>query len=156
MHMLENAYKRNYLSLFLAASVNQIAPQRNKFRVAFSTAKTAINIALETKSDDELVRLLKDFILDKRSISNNNNNSEEIESSEIQNKDGIKTLQQHLIDQTNDPHVTKIRGAPSKKRIQSAIEMLKGKTIVQEITSQVSNMQESCTAETSLRPQRKC
>ncbi|CAG8781572.1 20100_t:CDS:1, partial [Gigaspora margarita] len=89
-------------------------------------------------------------------ISNNDNNSEEIESSEIQNKDSIKTLQQHLINQTNNPYITKIQSAPSKKRIQSTIEISKVKTAVQEITSQVSNMQESCTAEPSLRLQRKC
>ncbi|RIB18879.1 hypothetical protein C2G38_2183348 [Gigaspora rosea] len=121
---------RNFQNTNYQASVKQIAPQRNRFGVAFSTAKTAINIALETKK--------------------------EIESGEIQNKDSIKTLQQHLIDQTNDPHITKIRGAPSKKRIRSAIKMSKRKTAVQEITSQVSNMQESCTAETSLGPQCKC
>ncbi|RIB04719.1 hypothetical protein C2G38_2120010, partial [Gigaspora rosea] len=32
----------------------------------------------------------------------------------------------------------------------------KGKTAVQEITNQVNNMQENCTVDTSLRPQRKC
>ncbi|RIB07837.1 hypothetical protein C2G38_2147373 [Gigaspora rosea] len=117
MLYLSAASSRNFQSSNYQASVQQIAPQRNRFGVAFSIAKTAINIALETKSDNELVQLLKDFILAKRSVNNNGNNSEEIESSEIQNKDGINTLQQHLIDQTNDPHVTKIQGAPSKKRI---------------------------------------
>ncbi|RIB14303.1 hypothetical protein C2G38_2096284 [Gigaspora rosea] len=34
--------------------------------------------------------------------------------------------------------------------------MSKGKTTVQEIMSQVNNMQENCTVDTSLRPQRKC
>ncbi|CAG8821602.1 45278_t:CDS:2, partial [Gigaspora margarita] len=110
---------RNFQNTNYQVSIQQIAPQRNRFGIAFSTAKTAINIALKTKSDDD--------------ISNNDNNSEEIESSEIQSKDG----------------------ASSKKRIRSAIEMSKEKTTAQEITSQVSNIQESCTAETSLRPQHK-
>ena len=46
-------------------NAQRIIPQRNHFGVAFSTAKTAINIALETGSDTELVKLLKDFILNK-------------------------------------------------------------------------------------------
>ncbi|CAG8761108.1 35449_t:CDS:2, partial [Racocetra persica] len=85
---------RNFQSTNYQASVQQIASQRNRFGVAFSTAKTAINIALETKSDNNI---------------SNDNNSKEIESSEIQNKDSINTLQKYLIDQTNDLHVTKIR-----------------------------------------------
>jgi len=52
-HFQGSCYKEN---------VQQIIPKRNQFGVAFSTAKTAINIALETGSDNELVRLLKDFI----------------------------------------------------------------------------------------------
>ncbi|KAF0483172.1 protein far1-related sequence 5-like [Gigaspora margarita] len=102
--------------------------------LAFSTAKTAINIALETKSDDELVQLLKNFISAKRNPGANNN-SNEIVNSEAQDKNSIITLNQHLIDQTSDPHVTKIRGALRKKRIKSAIEMSKMKTVGQEITN---------------------
>ncbi|CAG8832163.1 651_t:CDS:2, partial [Gigaspora margarita] len=134
-------------------SVQQVIPKKNRFGVAFSTAKTAINIALETKSDDELVQLLKNFISTKRSIDNIS--SEEIINNETQDKDGITPLQRHLIDQTNDPHVTKIRGAPSKKRMKSAIELSKKKNVGQEITSQINNTQ-SCAGETSLKPQRKC
>src|SRR4051794_13229524 len=40
----------------------QIVSQRNRFRIAFSTAKMAINVTLETKSDNKLVRWLKNFI----------------------------------------------------------------------------------------------
>jgi hypothetical protein len=47
-------------------NAQRIIPQRNRFGIAFSTAKTAINIALETRSDTELVKLLKDFILNKQ------------------------------------------------------------------------------------------
>jgi len=36
--------------------------QRNRFGIAFSTAKTAVNVALETNSNHELIQLLKDFI----------------------------------------------------------------------------------------------
>jgi hypothetical protein len=41
---------------------NKLFLKRNKFGVAFSIMKTAINIALETESNSELVKLLKDFI----------------------------------------------------------------------------------------------
>ena len=50
-------------------NIQKIIPQRNRFGIAFSTAKTAINVALETKSDNELVRLLKDFISSKKIIT---------------------------------------------------------------------------------------
>ncbi|CAG8753011.1 992_t:CDS:1, partial [Funneliformis caledonium] len=33
-------------------NIQQVIPQRNRFGVAFSTAKTAINITLKTKSDN--------------------------------------------------------------------------------------------------------
>ncbi|CAG8662539.1 13577_t:CDS:10 [Gigaspora margarita] len=111
-------------------------------------AKTAINIALEIKNNDELVQLLKNFISAKRNPGANNNSNEIDEN-------GIITLNQHLIDQTSDPHVTKIRGAPRKKRIKSAIEMSKMKTVRQEITNRVNNIENNCAGETSLRQQRK-
>jgi hypothetical protein len=47
-------------------NIQQIIPKRNRFEIAFSTTKTAINIALETGSDNELVELLKNFILTKQ------------------------------------------------------------------------------------------
>ena len=71
-------------------SIQQVIPQRNRFKVAFSTAKTAINIVLETKSDNELVQMLKSFILSKKNHnkvsleeninaeSNNNENNSKI------------------------------------------------------------------------------
>ncbi|RIB26017.1 hypothetical protein C2G38_2164473 [Gigaspora rosea] len=37
-------------------------PLRNHFEIAFSVSKTAINIALKTNSNDELIRMLKNFI----------------------------------------------------------------------------------------------
>ena len=40
----------------------QNTSQRNRFSIAFSTAKTAVNIALETNSDCELIRLLKELL----------------------------------------------------------------------------------------------
>ena len=58
-HMQGSDHKEN---------IQQVIPQRNRFGVAFSTAKTAINITLKTKSDNELVRLLKDFILSKKIV----------------------------------------------------------------------------------------
>ncbi|KAF0400454.1 protein far1-related sequence 5-like [Gigaspora margarita] len=94
----------------------------------YQTTKTAINIALKTKSDNKLVQLLKNFISAKQNPGANNN-SNEIVNSEAQDEKGIITLNQHLIDQTSDPHVTKIRDAPRKKRIKSAIEISKIKTM---------------------------
>ncbi|CAG8639905.1 7803_t:CDS:2, partial [Racocetra persica] len=41
-------------------------PLRNQFGIAFSVSKTAINIALETKSDEKLIQMLKNFITVKR------------------------------------------------------------------------------------------
>ncbi|KAF0493194.1 protein far1-related sequence 5-like [Gigaspora margarita] len=41
-------------------------PLRNQFGIAFSVSKTAINIALETNSNDELIQMLKNFITIKR------------------------------------------------------------------------------------------
>ncbi|CAG8672965.1 22025_t:CDS:2, partial [Racocetra persica] len=131
-------------------AIEQVIPKKNKFGVVFSIAKTAINIALETKSDNELVQLLKNFISTKRSIDNIN--SEKIDNNETWDKDGITSLQQHLIDQTNDPHVTKIRGTLSKKRMKNVIEMSKKQNIGQEITSQINNIQD-CAREASLKPQ---
>ncbi|CAG8809604.1 1023_t:CDS:1, partial [Dentiscutata erythropus] len=61
------------------------------FGVAFSTAKTTINIALKTKSDDELVQLLKNFISTKRNIDNIN--LEKIINNKTQDKDDITFLQ---------------------------------------------------------------
>jgi hypothetical protein len=70
-------------------NIQQIIPKRNRFEVAFSTAKTAINIALETGSDNELVELLKDFILTKQrgrnGVSENNANMENIEHNKNDN-----------------------------------------------------------------------
>ena len=66
----------------------------------------------------------------------------------------VVALQQHLIDQTTNPHVTKIRGAPCKKRIKSAIELSEKKNAIREITSQ-ANIQETNSEEAS-RSQRKC
>ncbi|CAG8624074.1 11694_t:CDS:2 [Dentiscutata erythropus] len=130
--------------------------QANFTLQTFSTAKTAINIALEMNCDNELVQLLKNFILTKQNSRNKNDTSEEAESNKNNNIDNsIITLQQNLIDQTNDLHVTKIRGAPNKKRIKSAIEVSKKKNIMQEITS-TNNVQENYIEESSSRPQRRC
>ncbi|RGB24132.1 hypothetical protein C1646_773510 [Rhizophagus diaphanus] len=79
----------------------------------------AINIALKTKSDNELVQLLKNFILSKKSHN--------------------IPLQQYLIDRITEPHVTKIQSAPCKKRIKSTIEISSGKKVMREITSEINN-----------------
>ena len=68
------------------------------------------------------MKLLKDFILTKQNNRNgidseNNIGVRSIESNE-NNDDNIIPLQQHLINQTTDPNVTKIRGAPCKKKIE--------------------------------------
>ena len=129
----ESCYKEN---------AQKIISQRNHFGVAFSTAKTAINIALEIGSDNELVKLLKNFILNKQ--RNCDGDGIELENNVyvvVESNDQIISLQQNLIDQTTDPHVTKIQGASSKKRIKSAIEILGRKHVIYDITSQ-TNIQE--------------
>jgi hypothetical protein len=137
-HIQQSNHKEN---------VQQILPQRNRFGVAFSTAKTAINVALKTKSDNELVQLLKDFISSKK-----NRNSDVRNNENNQDNNEIVSLQQCLIDEVTDPHVTKIRDAPCKKRIKSAIEISNNKKVMREITSEI-NVQN--TNET-LRQQHKC
>ncbi|RIA92049.1 hypothetical protein C1645_846468 [Glomus cerebriforme] len=101
--------------------IQRIISQRNQFGIAFLTVKTAINIALETGSDNELVKLLKDFISIKQR-NHDNDNTESIKHH--QNNDDIISLQQILIDETTDPHVTKVRGTSRKKRIKGNIEMI--------------------------------
>ncbi|CAB4421977.1 unnamed protein product [Rhizophagus irregularis] len=96
-------------------NVQHIILQRNRFGIVFLMAKTAINIALETRSDNEL----------------------------------------QLIDQTTDLHVTRIRGAPCKKRIKSTIEISGKNRAIREITSQV-NVQETDDGDAISRSQRKC
>ncbi|CAG8490826.1 6160_t:CDS:2 [Racocetra persica] len=130
--------------------------QANVTLQTFSIAKTVINIVLETKSDNELIQLLKTFILTKQNSYNKNDNSEEAKSSENNlNSDSIITLQQDLIEQTNDPHITKIRGAPSKKKIKSAIELSIKKNVMCETTN-IHSKQENHSEESSSRPQHKC
>lgn len=119
-------------------NIQKIIPQRNRFGIAFSTAKTAINVALETKSDNELIRLLKDFISSKKNRNEEENVAENNENN--QNDNGIIPLQQHLIPQITNPHVTKIRGAPCKKRIKGATEISKGKTVMREINNIVQEV----------------
>jgi hypothetical protein len=135
---LQNFHDSNYNEI-----VHQNIPQRNRFGIAFSTAKTAINIALETNSDRELVQILKEFIAVKRNqnaeggVNDNyldeNNGVESHESNQNGSNNNIIPLQRDLIRQISNPNVTKIRGAPSKKRIKSAIEVSKRRVPMQEI-----------------------
>ncbi|CAB5373931.1 unnamed protein product [Rhizophagus irregularis] len=82
--------------------IRQNTNQRNRFGIAFSTAKTAVNIALETNSDRELIQLLKDFIEAKRekNVDNNDNvNHDIVEINESnQENDNIVPLQKILIE----------------------------------------------------------
>ncbi|PKY17338.1 hypothetical protein RhiirB3_467899 [Rhizophagus irregularis] len=131
--------------------------KRNRFGVAFSTAKTAINVALETKTDEELIKILKDFIAAKHEIQSErndhtNNNLEVNNYTEDQSRQDtsniIIPLQQHLIGQITNPNVTKIRGAPSKKRLKSAMELSKKRVPMQEtlndLNYQVAKSQHKC------------
>lgn len=114
--------------------MHQNNSQRNRFGVAFSTVKTVINIALETKTDGGLIRILKDVITAKREKQPEDgdagNNLEDQSEQDVTNI--IVPLQQHLIKQTTNPNVTKIRGAPSKKRLKNAMELSKKKVLTQE------------------------
>ena len=71
------------------------------------------------------------------------------------NNNQVVSLQQNLINQTTNPHVTKIRGAPCKKRIKSAIEISGKNHATREITSQ-TNVQECDDGGVMSRSQRKC
>ncbi|CAG8709273.1 1167_t:CDS:2 [Funneliformis caledonium] len=137
---LDNALENSSVLTAVKSTIplTQVILQKNRFEVAFSITKTAINIALETESDNELVKLLKNFILIKQNNHNginskNNIGIESIESND--NNDNIISLQQHLINQTTDPNVTKIRGVLCKRRLKSAIERLKRRNPICEIIS---------------------
>ncbi|PKC17730.1 hypothetical protein RhiirA5_368817 [Rhizophagus irregularis] len=88
--------------------------QRNRFGIAFSIAKTAVNIALETNSDRELIQLLKDFIEAKRKKNVDNNDNVNHDIVEIngsnQENDNIVLLQKNLIEQITSSCVTKVKG----------------------------------------------
>ena len=113
--------------------INKNTSQRNRFGVAFSTAKTAVNIALETNSDVELIKLLKEFIAAKRERDDGVNEEGNITEIINDNANNITPLQRHLIDQTTNPNVTKIRGAPSKKRLKGATEVSRRRVPMQEL-----------------------
>ncbi|PKY44771.1 hypothetical protein RhiirA4_459169 [Rhizophagus irregularis] len=111
--------KKHFQGSYNNEIIQQIISKRNKFGVAFSTAKTAINIALKTKFDLE-----------------NNMKVENIEYDENQNN--ILPLQQQLINITADPYVTKIRKAPCKKRIKSSIEVMGRKKVMHKTSNHVN------------------
>ncbi|CAG8663919.1 9769_t:CDS:2, partial [Dentiscutata erythropus] len=109
--------------------------ERNQYGIAFSIAKTAINIALENNKDAEL------------NISTENYNSKQ-----NQNTSEIISLQQHSINQIISPKVTKIHGTLCKKRIKTSIEISKEKVL-----NEISNtVQEANYSETSSKQQHKC
>ncbi|CAB5215287.1 unnamed protein product [Rhizophagus irregularis] len=120
---------------------------------AFSTAKTAINVALDTKTDGELIKILKDFIAvkyEKQSEGDDANNILDYTADQLLGQDvsnEIVPLQQYLIGQITNPNVTKIRRAPSKKRLKSAIKLSKKKVLIQENLNEPNNQ---------IRSQRKC
>ncbi|RGB30559.1 hypothetical protein C1646_765222 [Rhizophagus diaphanus] len=103
--------------------IHQNTNQQNRFGIAFFTAKTAVNIALKTNSDLEI----NEF---------------------NQKNDNIVPLQKNLIEQITSPCVTKVRGAPSKKRLRSAMEISKRRVLMQEIADE-NNVQ-------PIKQQRKC
>jgi len=107
--------------------VDQKVSKRNRFGAAFSVAKTAVNIALENNKDGELIQLLKGFITEQQRIHDGEDNTYNITENGIsdQNDLGLVPLQEHLINQTTNPHVTRIRGAPCKRRMKNGIEMFK-------------------------------
>ncbi|CAB5210703.1 unnamed protein product [Rhizophagus irregularis] len=140
-------------------STLSVPPLQNNFtlQIAFSTAKTAINVALKTKTDEELIKILKDFIAAKHEIQSErndhtNNNLEVNNYTEDQLRQDtsniIIPLQQHLIGQITNPNVTKIQGAPSKKRLKSAMELSKKRVPMQENLNdpnyQVAKSQRRC------------
>ena len=95
--------------------------------------------------------MLKNFILSKKNrnedVTEDNNNENNHSDNEI-----VVPLQQHMIAQITNPHITKIRGAPCKKRIKGVMEMSKGKRVGE--TN--NNIQEVDSGEASSKAQRKC
>jgi len=115
--------------------------QRNRFGIAFSTAKTAVNVALETNSDQELIQLLRNFIEAKREKHTGDDDGvKENYGIEVNQDSSIIPLQENLVEQITSPHVTKVRGAPSKRRLKSAMETSKRRVPMQEIADE-SNIQ---------------
>ncbi|PKC51990.1 hypothetical protein RhiirA1_482513 [Rhizophagus irregularis] len=112
--------------------------KRNRFGVAFSTAKTAINVALNTKTDGELIKILKDFIAAKHEKQSEGNDANNILD---------YTADQLLGQDVTNPNVTKIHEVPSKKRLKNAIELSKKKVLMQENLNEPNNQ---------IRSQRKC
>ncbi|KAF0424029.1 protein far1-related sequence 5-like [Gigaspora margarita] len=86
----------------------------NQFGVAFSIFKTAINIALETNSNKELIQ----------DLSYNINNSYDNTNEKTNESEEVVLLQQQFINQITDLKVVKIRGALSKKRMKSFTKVL--------------------------------
>ncbi|CAG8819336.1 10566_t:CDS:2, partial [Cetraspora pellucida] len=77
--------------------IHYTTPLRNQFGIAFSISKTAINIALETNSDKELIRMLKNFIIIKwqgckDSSFNANNSYDNTNESVIKNSESDKIV----------------------------------------------------------------
>ena len=110
--------------------VDQKISQRNRFGAAFSVAKTAVNIALENNKDGKLIQLLKGFIAKQQRIRNGEDDTYNIPENDVdrvaeQNDLELVPLQEHLINQTTNPHVTQIRGVSCKKRMKNGIEMFK-------------------------------
>jgi len=102
---------------------------------------------LETKSDSELVQLLKEFIETKQKHGGTICNKAKQDENN-QDENAIVVLQQQLIDQTTDPNVTKIRKAPCKRRLKNTAKVMKQKGLIIEIMGQVENKD----GETSFRP----
>ncbi|CAG8536409.1 16810_t:CDS:2 [Cetraspora pellucida] len=122
--------------------IHHTTPLRNQFGIAFSISKTAINIALETNSDEKLIRMLKNFITIKwqgceDSSCNANNSCDNTNESVMKNgkSDEVVPLQRQLINQITDPKVVKIHGALSKKRIKSITELSDRKVKNQETSN---------------------
>ncbi|RIB18676.1 hypothetical protein C2G38_2309591 [Gigaspora rosea] len=131
-------------------------PQRNQYGIAFSTAKTTINITLKINKDAELVQILKDFITTNQKKYDNNIEAKNAisikDNNSIQDTSELIPLQKHLLNQVTSPNVTKIRGAPHKKRIKNVTEISKGKKVINEAT----NVTQANHKEVISKQQRKC
>jgi hypothetical protein len=136
--------------------VNQKIPQRNRFGAAFSVAKTAVNIALNNNKDGELIQLLKKFIAEQQENHDNTYyvTDDNIAEQSRRNDSELVVLQENLIDQTTNHHVTRIRGAPCKRRMKNGIEIYKTNRIpMQENTNEFNQTKED---NQTGRSQRKC
>ena len=104
---------------------------------------------MKSNKDGELIQLLKGFIAEQQRIRDGEDNTYNITENGIadQNDHVLVPLQEHLINQITNPHVTRIRGAPCKRRMKNGMEMFKKirnpMNLIEGSTNETNQTQES-------------